>query len=103
VTVHGIVIALLLLFPWGLVGVTFLATVLEHVRRAWRFRSGEPSVPSQLERQRLLMQEMHMNAPSADDPRSLKSRDACGRPHDKHVIPQSGRRVTFSSERCVQN
>ena len=68
-TVHGIVIALLLLFPWGLVGVTFLATVLEHVRRAWRFRSGEPSVPSQLERQRLLMQEMHMNAPSADDPR----------------------------------
>ena len=68
-TVHGIVITFLLLFPWGLVGVTFLGTVLEHVQRARRFRSGEPSVPSPFQSQRLDLQETHMNGLAAGDPR----------------------------------
>jgi hypothetical protein len=66
VTLHGIVIAFLLLFPWGLIGVTFLGIALEHVQRARRFRRRERSVPPLLQSQR---QEMHMSGLPADDVR----------------------------------
>jgi hypothetical protein len=66
VTVHGIIIAFLLLFPWGLVGVTFLGTGLKHVQRARRFRRRERSVQPLLQSQR---QEMHMSGLPADDVR----------------------------------
>ena len=52
VTVHGIVIAFLLLFPWGLVGVVIVGATasavkrgLAHLQRAgWVLRRGEPAL-----------------------------------------------------------
>ena len=55
-SVYGIVIALLLLFPWALIGVVIVGATssalkrrLEYLHRAWRVRSRGESVLSPLQ------------------------------------------------------
>jgi hypothetical protein len=66
-TVHDVVITLLLVFPWGLVGVALTGTALEHVRKARRVRGREASVPFPLQRQR---EATPMSCLSEDDARA---------------------------------
>lgn len=70
-TVYGIAIALLLVFPWVLVGIVLVGAVwsaiqrnLEPLQKAWRVRSHGRSVPSSPQGR---TREMSMNSPPAGD------------------------------------